>query len=389
MLKKLSNILFSTRLTGTLFLVFAISMIIGTWMDAGQDTSPTPYSRTLIYNAWWFEGIMVIFVINFIGNIFRYRLLRKEKLATLTLHLAFIFILLGAFVTRYISFEGMMAIREGATENTFLSQKTYVTTYIDGDYVVDGQAQRRVRHDEVDFSGRLNNKFSYTTDYNGQQVLVELVDFIAGAEEDIIPDESGEEYLKIVEAGAGAPHNHFLKAGQTQSIHNVLYTLNNPTEGAVNVVFTDSTLTIQSPFEGEYMTMATGQQGRLVKDSIQPLALRSRYIIGNQTLVFPKPVVRGKFDIVKKSQLLKNDEDGIALKVTTNNETQIVKLLGGKGTNNAFKQVKIGGLDFAFKYGSKVLELPFSIKLNDFIADRYPGTENSYSSFASEVTVID
>ena len=90
-----------------------------------------------------------------------------------------------------------------------------------------------------------------------------------------------------------------------------------------------------------------------------------------------------------KSLLLKNDEDGIALKVTANNETQIVKLLGGKGTNNAFKQVKIGELDFAIKYGSKVLELPFSIKLNDFIAERYPGTENSYSSFASEVTLID
>ncbi|MEZ4796532.1 MAG: cytochrome c biogenesis protein CcsA [Flavobacteriaceae bacterium] len=389
MLKKLSNILFSTRLTGTLFLIFAVAMIAGTFMDAGQDTSPTPYSRTLIYNAWWFETIMVIFVVNFIGNIFRYRLLRKEKWATLILHLAFIFILLGAFVTRYISFEGMMAIREGATENSFLSQKTYITTYIDGDYVVNGQAQRRVRHDEVDFSGRLNNKFSYSTDYNGQPVHVELIDFIAGAEEDIIPDETGEEYLKIVEAGAGAPHNHFLKAGQTQSIHNVLYTLNNPTQGAVNIMFTDSTLTIQSPFEGEYMTMATGQQGRLVKDSIQPLALRSRYIIGNQTLVFPKPVVKGKFDIVKKSQLLKNDEDGIALKVTANNETKIIKLLGGKGTNNAFKQIKIGGLDFAFKYGSKVLELPFSIKLNDFIAERYPGTQNTYSSFASEVSVLD
>lgn len=389
MLKKLSNILFSTRLTATLFIVFALAMGIGTFLDAGQDTSPTPYSRALIYNAWWFEAIMVLFVINFVGNIFRYRLLRKEKWATLTLHLAFIFILLGAFVTRYVSFEGMMAIREGATENTFLTQKTYVTTYIDGDYMVNGQAQRRVRYDEVDFSKRLNNSFSYTTDYNDQPIQVELVDFIAGAEEDIIPDESGEEYLKIVEAGAGAPHNHFLKVGQVQSIHNVLYTLNKPTEGAVNIQVTDSSLTIQSPYEGEFMTMATGQQGRLVKDSIQPLLLRSRYIIGTQTLVFPKPVVRGKFDIVKKSELLKNDEDGISLQVTANNETQIVKLLGGKGTNNAFKQVKIGGLDFAFKYGSKVLELPFSIKLNDFIAERYPGTENSYSSFASEVTVID
>ena len=32
--------------------------------------------------------------------------------------------------------------------------------------------------------------------------------------------------------------------------------------------------------------------------------------------------------------------------------------------------------------------MPFSIKLNDFIADKYPGTEKSYSAFASEVTVI-
>ena len=126
MLKKLTNILFSTRLTAVLFLAFALAMGIGTFMDAGQETSPTPYSRTLIYNAWWFETIMVLFMINFIGNISRYKLWRKEKWATLTLHLAFIFILLGAFVTRYIGYEGMMAIREGATENAFLSQKTYI-----------------------------------------------------------------------------------------------------------------------------------------------------------------------------------------------------------------------------------------------------------------------
>ena len=370
-------------------MVYAVAMAVGTFIDAGQETSPTPYSRALIYNAWWFEAIMVMFILNFTGNIFRYKLLRKEKWATLIMHLAFIFILLGAFVTRYIGFEGMMAIREGATEQTFLSQKTYVTTYIDGDYMVNNQVQRLVRNDEVDFSKRLDNSYSYKTDYNGQNVKVELIDFIFGAEEDIVPDELGERYLKLVEAGAGVPHNHFLKEGQVQSIHNVLFTLNKPTDGAVNIRFTDSTLTIQSPFKGEYLTMATGQQGDVSVDSIQPLMLRSRYIIGNQALVFPKPVIKGKFDVVKKSELLKGDEDGIALKVTANEETKIIKFLGGKGMNNTFKQETVGGLDFAFKYGSKVLELPFSIKLNNFIAERYPGTENSYSSFASEVTLVD
>ena len=390
MFKKLANILFSTRLTAVLFVLYAVAMAIGTFMDQGQSTSPTPYSRTLIYNAWWFELIMVVFMINFVGNIFRYKLLRKEKWATLTLHLSFIFILLGAFITRYYGFEGMMSIREGATENTFLSQKTYLTTYIDGDYEINGQLQRRVHNDEVDFSPRLKNDYTLETSYNSTKVTIELVDFISGAEEDIVPNDDGEYYLKLVEAGAGTPHNHFLKLGQVSSIHNVLYALNKPTSGAINITYSEANgLTIESPFEGEYMTMATGQQGRLFKDSIQPLQLRSRYLIGNQAIVFPKPVIKGVFDVVKKSQLLKGDEDGIALSVTANDDTKIVKLLGGQGVNNPFKQIQVGGLDFAFKYGSQLLELPFDIKLNDFIAERYPGTEKSYSSFESKVTVLD
>ncbi|MDA8572307.1 cytochrome c biogenesis protein CcsA [Flavobacteriaceae bacterium] len=389
MLKKIANILFSTRLTAVLFIAYAAAMAVGTFLDVGQSTSPTPYSRNLIYNAWWFEAIMVVFMINFVGNIFRYRLLRKEKWATLVLHLSFIFILLGAFITRYHGFEGMMAIREGATENTFLSQKTYITTYIDGDYKINGELQRLVRNDEVDFSPRLHNDYSFQTSYGNIPVSVELVNFISGAEEDIVPDDSGDYYLKLVEAGSGAPHNHFLKVGEVSSIHNVLYALNKPTPGAINITFSENSLTIESPFEGEYMTMATGTQGRLAKDSIQPLVLRSRYIIGNQAIVFPKPVIKGVFDVVKKSKLLKGDEDGIALKVSANGATKTVKLLGGQGMSNPFKQVNVGGLDFAFKYGSKILELPFDIKLNDFIADRYPGTEKSYSSFESKVTVFD
>ena len=389
MLKKLSNLLFSTRLTGTLFIVFAAAMAVGTFMDQGQSTSPTPYSRTLIYNAWWFEAIMVVFIVNFIGNIFRYRLLRKEKWATLTLHLSFIFILFGAFLTRYHGYEGMMSIREGATENSFLSQKTYLTTYIDGDFEINGQLQRRVHEDVVDFSPRLTNIYHLETSYSTTPISIELVDFIAGAEEDIIPAEVGDYYLKIVEAGDGAPHNHFLKLGEVSSIHNVLYALNKPTDGAINITYSETDLTIQSPYDGDFMTMATGAQGLLVKDSIQPLALRSRYIIGNQAIVFPKPVIKGQFDIVKKSKLLKGDEDGIALKVTANGTTKTVKLIGGKGSNNPFKQIEIGGLEFNFKYGSKLLELPFEVKLNDFIAERYPGTEKSYSSFESKVTVLD
>ena len=390
MIKKIFNLLFSTRLTGMLFIVFAIAMAVGTFLDAGQDTSPTPYSRTLIFNALWFELIMLFFIINFTGNIFKYNLLSLKKWPVLLLHFSWIFIILGAFITRYHGFEGVMSIREGETENTFISEKTYIKIYIDGEYTVDGIVQRRAIEEAVDFSPRLNNKFSINTTYDDKKINIELVDFIQGAEKDIIPDINGEEYLKIVEAGDGVPHNHFLKMGEVQSLHNVLYALNKPTKGAVNITYTDNAeLFIESPFEGEYMVMASGTNGILEKDKKQLLNLRSRYIIGNQVLVFPKNVVKGVFDIVQKSEILKSDEDGIALKITSEGDEKIVKVLGGKGINSPFEEFFIDGLNFNIRYGAKVYDLPFSVKLNDFIADKYPGSETSYSSFASEVTVID
>lgn len=390
MQKKLANILFSTRLTGILFIVYFVSMIIGTFMDAGQDTSPTPFSRHYIYNAWWFEAIQMMFVVNFVGNIFRYRLYKKAKWATLTLHLSFIFIFVGAGITRYIGFEGWMPIGEGETENTYLTRDVFLTTFIDGDLVVNGQQQRRVEQERVDFSERLDNNIVLHSDYNGTQVTIEVKKFVKDAELDIIPGDIGDSYLKLVEAGDEGPHSHYIKEGDEDGelIHNIVFTLNSPVPGAVNITTQDNQMFIESPFEGDYMTMATRATGELVKDSIQPLKLRSRYQMANMAIVFPKPVMQGEFGVVKKSQLLQSREDGVIVDVTANGETKTVNLLGGQYVNGRFEQVKVGGLDIAVKYGSIVKELPFSIKLNDFVADRYPGTEDNFSAFSSEVTVI-
>lgn len=140
MLKKIGSFLFSTRLTAVLFLVFAAAMAAGTFLDASSQSPPTPYTRELIYNAWWFEAIMGIFIINFVGNIFRYGLHKRKMWASLMLHLALILVIVGAFVTRYISYEGIMHIREGETSNFILTEDTYLNAFIDGDFKVDGVA---------------------------------------------------------------------------------------------------------------------------------------------------------------------------------------------------------------------------------------------------------
>ena len=98
--------------------------------------------------------------------------------------------------------------------------------------------------------------------------------------------------------------NYFLKDSSVISIDNTLVSLNYHTHGAIEIVNNEDGLFINSPYGGEYMTMATMDTGTLVKDSLQPLNLRSRYVIGNLQMVLPKPVIKGVIDVVKKPQIL-------------------------------------------------------------------------------------
>ncbi|WP_281987356.1 cytochrome c biogenesis protein [Aquimarina aggregata] len=384
MLDKLKSLLFSTRLMAVLFIVFAASMGVGTFLE---DAYGTTAARIWIYNTWWFEAIMVFFAINFCGNIFRYRLYKKEKWATLLLHLSFILIIVGAFITRYISYEGVMPIREGETTATFLSEKTYITIFLDGE--INGEPRRRIISEAVELAEATSNDFVIDTDYNKQPVSIAYKNYIQGAEMGLVPSEEGNNYLKIVEAGDGDRHDHFIEEGEVSNIHNVLIAFNKPTKGAINITYKNDDYFIESPFEGSYLRMADQQQGLVFKDSVQPLMLRSLYQTAGMQFVIPDPVIKGSYDVVPIEVKGKGQQDALILDVSTNGETKEIKLLGGKGYSNDMDKISLGGLDMYFTYGSKRMELPFSLKLNDFIAEKYPGTQNVYKSYMSKVDIID
>lgn len=381
--KKIYSILFSTRLMAILFLGFAVAMATGTFIESKYNTDT---ARILVYNAWWFEAIMLFFVINFIGNIKRYKLYKKEKWASLLLHLSFIFIISGAFITRYISFEGMMPIREGAASNQFFSDKNYLTVFVDGIY--EGKMMRRVFEKPLLLSPVANNNFSIDNKFDKIPFEVEYKNFVLDAKETIKESTTGDVYLKLVESSGGTRHEHMLKEGEIQDIHNVLFALNKPTKGAINIDTQNNT--ISSPFDGQYMRMADKLQGKVAKDSVQILMYRSLYNVGGAQFVIPDQPKKGFKSYEASGDFkAKNGDDAITLLVKTAGKEQEVTLVGSKGKQGEPKVVKIGKLEFTLSYGSRVYTLPFSLKLNDFIAEKYPGTEKSFSSFESKVTVLD
>ena len=383
MVEKIISLLVSTRLTAILFITFSAAMGIGTFIESMHGTDA---ARILIYNAFWFEIMMILFLINFIFNIKRYNLLSRPKLGILLMHLSWILIIIGAGVTRYIGYEGVMPIREGNTSNEYLSSDTYLTVLVDGE--IEGNPLRRKLEKKLLLSEYTNNNFTISNDFNKQKFKIEYLDFKENVEFSVVEKEIGKNFIKIVEASKGDRHDHYIEEGQVLNIHGVLFSLNNYTEGAINFIYVDEELFIQSSFGGTYMRMIDQKTGGVNVDEIEDLQLRSLYDIAGLQFVVPDGIVKGEYEIVK-SEEEETNQNALILKVSSGDESKVIELFGGKGITDNYERIRVAGLDFSLKYGSIVSKLPFSIQLNDFIAEKYPGTEKSYSSFKSKVTVND
>ncbi len=385
MQKKLLSALFSTRLMAILFLGYALAMAAGTFIESNYNTDT---ARLWIYNTLWFEAIHLFFLINFFGNIKKYQLLKKENWATLLLHLSFIFILIGAGITRYVSYEGVMPIREGESSSQLFSEKTQLTLFVDGQY--QGAMKRRIFEKPVLLSPVSEPTFSLSDDFADIPFTVKIKKYIMGAKESVVANAKGKLYLKLVESSGGTRHEHYLEEGEIQDIHNTLFVVNKYTKGAINISIKGDSITLDSPFDGQFMRMADKLQGTVAKNTTQTLMFRSLYNLGGSQFVFPDQPIRGQKEWISDNDFkAKSHDDAVVVAVESQNQTKEITLLGSKGKEGNPVSVKIGKLDFSLAYGSKVYTTPFQIQLLDFKAQKYPGSEKSFSSFQSDVKVID
>src|SRR5699024_10498420 len=285
-----------------------------------------------------------------------------------------------------------MVIENGETVDTFATEKTYLSTYLDGE--TEEGMLRKKKNFPVLLAEGANNHHTFKTDFKGQDVEFEIVDFIEGAKKTVVEKPEGKRYLKIVDAGGGQRNDNFLEEGTVSSINNILISFNKETDGAINIQENENGdgFTIDSPFPGDYLRMADQKEGELIEDSIQPLQLASLYDLGGLQFVIPEPTITGEFDVVKDEDN-QSIENAIVVKVRTEGEEQELKLMGNNQSVSNFTEIEMGGLDLHLRFGSREHKLPFSIHLHEFIAEKYPGTaenpEPSYSSFKSRVKVSD
>ncbi|MDP2454518.1 MULTISPECIES: cytochrome c biogenesis protein CcsA [unclassified Kaistella] len=379
-MKKIQSILISTRTMAVLLLVYAASMGYATFLENDYGT---PTAKALIYDAKWFELVMLLLIFNFIGNISRYRLWRREKWPVLVFHLSFILIFLGGAVTRYISFEGVMHIREGETSNEIITDKNFFKIQIEekGDVL---------NYEDIPYlMSPLHKNFKATYQFHDNKISVKALDYIQRKKDSIVLNPSGTEYLHLVSTGQSGRENIYIKPGDSKLVNGMLVSFNRAIDGAVEFNNTNGTLLIKTPVESEYMTMATQAKGMTKKDEYEPLVLRSLYTINDLKLVVPEGLMKGNL-IAYEGDRKKdaNVSDNLKVEVQGPKSKLIVDLPVEKGNPNAFKQVSLDGMNIMLGFGPKVYKTPFSLKLEKFVMETYPGS-SSPSAYESHVQIIE
>lgn len=387
---KLINFLVSTRMMSMLLLSFAIAIGVATFVENSYDTIT---ARLVIYNANWFTLILILLVVNFIGNIKRYRLLRKEKLSILMIHIGFIVTLVGAGVTRFIGFEGIMPIKELEDSNLMYSAEPYLQIYVTDEvkqYKSDQQLYFTNLYSD-DNRPFYSNYFTIPVDFpNKGHFDISYKKFIKNAEETILENqEGGKSMLELVVAGKNGRETYFIEDGQIMKIGTVNIAYNNNTEpDAIKINDLAEQLTILTPYLIQRTAMPQMTEDTLFSDTVQefkPMHLHN--VLGTQ-FVFKKQHVKA----IKKLEQSKDDKagnlDALLLTLNYDGVEKDITIMGGAGRTPNFVRFEQNGLLFNIAYGAKPIFLPFSIYLNDFILDRYPGSM-SPSSFKSIVTLND
>lgn len=380
-LKKILYRSFSTSISGIYIIIFAVAIGVATFIENDFGTSS---AQQTIFKTWWFELILILFAISLVVNILRFRMIQQKKWAIFTFHAAIIVILAGAGVTRYFGIEGMMHIREGDTSKAFLSSESYLKFEV----IQDG---KKYQFDEgVQFSTLGNNEFISSYKIGDNKIRVEVIDFIPNPDKILVQNENGEPIIKLVMSGINNREEYFIKYSEPQNIRGMMFNFSEAEmRKAINIKYENGALFIKGIQPLTQMVMATRQKETLMPGEYHPLLLRSLYTGERQSFVVADFRPKGRVDIASSSEKMASTSTaGLHLKLDLNDQEKNFYVYGNRGVEGRPQVFSIENTRFSVSYGAKKIILPFSIKLNKFIMERYPGT-NSASSYASEITLLD
>ena len=383
-MKQLLSILSSMRTMAILMLIFAASIGYATFIENDYGTVT---AKADVYNARWFEVLLGLLTLNLILNIQKYKMYTLKKAPLFIFHTAFIIIIIGAATTRYIGYEGTMHIREGESASTMLSSDTYFSV------TATSNAKEESTSKSIYLSKRTGNTISRSLNVDGKKVSVDLVEYIPDAMETTVASQEGKAYASMMITGSGKGEPVTLGEGDFFESDTFVLDFNSGKSFDKKVIalfVEDGKFYMNFDMVMSYLKMDDQSKGEITPNGREPFTTRTLFSFAGGGFVLREflPHATKKIITNPNANMQRPGYDAFRFNVDVDGTSKEVLMYGKIGRLAKEYHNVVNGVDVHLSYGSKMLELPFRIKLLDFQLDRYPGSM-SPASYASEVVLLD
>jgi cytochrome c-type biogenesis protein CcsB len=384
-MKKILSFMSSMKTMAVLMLIFAFSIGYATIIENDFGTMT---AKADIYNTRWFEVLLVLLAINLFLNIINFKMYKKDRILVLTFHISFFVILIGAAVTRYMGFEGMMHIREGQTSSMMTSAEPYVNLKA-------GEGTNLVENSTMLYlSKRTHNSYEKDMIVDGKTLHVKLTEYIPDAVIKLVEDKNGTAIANMMVTLNGQGQSVQLEKGDFFEAGDLVLDFDSGKKfdkPVVELSVENGKLMMNHPMELKYMKMDDKSSGVLNANVKEDFATRTLHTYNATNFVLREFYPSAKKEVISNPEARgkkSNGIDALRFEISDAKEKKTVLVYG---TNNEIcddQSVVVDGVNVSVNYGAKIITLPFALKLNHFELSRYPGSM-APSSYASEVTLID
>ena len=375
-MKNFFNFLFSVATAGFLLLLFAFALGFATFVENAYGVEA---ARAMVYNSWWLELILLILTINMVANFIRYKMYKFQKLTMGIFHLAFILVIIGAGVTRYFGKEGVVHIREGESTNIIVSSETKFN--IAAEYR--GEEKRLSK--PANFASLSRNQLTDKIKIGGKEIEIKSVSYLVDAQRSVEADAQGEPIIELVYAQGGNMQTVLLRSGQVITPNGTTVGFN--AEAAVRFNFKGDSLRLFSKDTIRTMDMQ-GKDALMFPPGIEiACSEKVLYRTPNVTLVVKRFLPAAKAVAIPGNGT-PTGENALIIQLNDNQKQQLVTLWTSSKNDTPKYTGTFEGVNYLMWIGTEETVLPFSLKLNDFVLARYPGS-NSPSSYESLITLTD
>ena len=373
--------IFSMKMAVLMLFLFGILIGAATFIENDYGTQT---ARALIYKAQWFEVFLAYFTAILVYNIIKYKSY-KTKPAVFLFHFSFLIIAIGALITRYVGYEGIMQIREGESSHTMVSDVKVLQMH-----ATHGDESANYEK-ELFFSTMTGNSLSKSLSVGDKKVNIELIKYMPTAHEVVVDSPEGKKLLELKISTGQKGEIYYLAKGEIKDFggFNIGYETVATTDKPTFLIKDDSkNYKVDFPFALTTLNMNTKESGEL-KGGENKFQNRMLYRFGSNAVVLKdvheKAILRLNSDDIKTQR---GQAEYMQWRVNVGDESKIIVTRAFKGRMGKVKHLDFDGLHVDFRVGAKLIEIPFSVKLDNFELERYPGSMTP-ASYSSDVVLID